>query len=54
MTEQMRLRILELLRHQIPDPNLAVQNNPVVVLLLDLLARVDALEAEVFEDEDLS
>ena len=46
--EQMRMRILELIRHQIPDPNLPVQYNPVLLLLTDMMRRLEALEAEVF------
>lgn len=51
MTEDARNRLLELLRHQVPDPNLSVQENPVTVWVLELLARVEALEEEVFAEE---
>lgn len=54
MDEKLHTRIRELLRHNVPSPDFSTQFHPVVLLIRDLLDRLDALEAEVLYDEETS
>ena len=47
-------KVVELLRNQIPYAGTDLVSNPVVVFLQNLVERIEALEAEVFEDEEVS
>lgn len=45
-------RLLELLRNQVPYAGTDLQSNPAVVFLQELVDAVNALNAEVFEEEE--
>ena len=55
-TEAMKQKLEELIRFNIPDPGRAPTDNTFLLLLSDMLARIEALEAEIFpaieEDEE--
>lgn len=47
-TEAMKQKLEELIRFNIPDPGRAPTDNTFLLLLADMLRRIEALEAETF------